>query len=413
LYRWRGTQIGLRAAIRLAIDPCPDESLFDELQNQREYRLGARGGNSVRIVENFLTRKFPGVVLGDPTELQGPDLMPADDIFKSVGDEENRDQRYRDFLRRTYGGVSEKATLDQINSAWDEQFDTFDQIRFSTERPTHAAQSRDWVRFVRHEIAVGQPWEPGLGAFALHLRFQEFLYRSYRSRYGEAQALNTLNQGWGKHFKSFDEILFSPVLPSLAPIADDWLHFTQSALGFSYAAVKTQDEGLYREFLARRYRRPEALNRTYGRIGTQAYISFDDISLPEENALPSHGTPLSDWIQFVSLTLPLSINAHRFIVLVPTEPGEDPESRTRRLAKVEDIIRHEKPAHTDFDIKFFWALFQIGGARLGLDTILGESSRFVALVLGVNYLGQSFLAESHPWDVTDRTVIGRDPLKED
>jgi hypothetical protein len=87
--------------------------------------------------------------------------------------------------------------------------------------------------------------------------------------------------------------------------------------------------------------------------------------------------------------------------------------RSKRLAKVEEIVRHEKPAHTDFDIKFYWALFQVGGARLGLDTILGESSRYVALVLGVNYLGQSYLEGSHPWDVTDRTVLGRDPLKED
>ena len=40
------------------------------------------------------------------------------------------------------------------------------------------------------------------------------------------------------------------------------------------------------------------------------------------------------------------------------------------------------------------------GARRG--------SRFSALVLGAGYLGQSLLAERHPWDVNDRRVVARD-----
>ena len=316
-------------------------------------------------------------------------------------------------MRRTYSGPTEKAALDRINSAWGEDFDNFDQIHFSEERPSHIIQSRDWVRFLRYEIVVGQPWEPSLGAYALHIRFREFLYQYYSNAYGEAEALNALNARWGKAFTSFEEVLFSPILPADATVAEDWMHFTQNVLGFSYAVITTQDEAMYREFLARRYRRPETLSRAYGLIGAQAILSFDDVRLPEENALPMGGKPLFDWIQFVSLTVPIKRNAHRFTVLIPTEPGEDLGLRGRRLSKVEHIVRNEKPAHTDFDIKFFWALFQIGGARLGLDTILGESSRYVAMVLGVNYLGQSFLAGPHPWDVTDRTVIGRDPLKEE
>ncbi len=138
------------------------------------------------------------------------------------------------------------------------------------------------------------------------------------------------------------------------------------------------------------------------------YDEFTEINLPAE--LPTAKRPLFDWIEFVSSAVPIKRNAHRFTVLVPTRLGELPQSRERRKARVEEIVRREKPAHTDFDVKLYWALFQVGSARLGLDTIIGEGSRFVALVLGANYLGQSFLAESHPWCVYDRTVVGRDRL---
>jgi hypothetical protein len=31
-------------------------------------------------------------------------------------------------------------------------------------------------------------------------------------------------------------------------------------------------------------------------------------------------------------------------------------------------------------------------------------------VLGANFLGQSYLAESHPWNIADRSVVGRERL---
>ena len=100
----------------------------------------------------------------------------------------------------------------------------------------------------------------------------------------------------------------------------------------------------------------------------------------------------------------------RLFGFIPGAAGETPTSREQRKLQVEEVVRLEKPAHTDFDVKLYWALFQVGTARLGLDTSLGEGTRFVALVLGTNYLGQTFLTESHPWSVRDRNVIGRDRL---
>jgi len=127
--------------------------------------------------------------------------------------------------------------------------------------------------------------------------------------------------------------------------------------------------------------------------------------------MPSSSTALHDWIQFVSLTLPIRRNAHRFTVLVPTVPGELPQSRERRLTQVEDIVQREKPAHTQFDVRLYWALFQVGSARLGLDTVLGSGARYVAIVLGATYLGQGVLEYGHPWGIRQRQIIGRDRVQ--
>jgi hypothetical protein len=72
------------------------------------------------------------------------------------------------------------------------------------------------------------------------------------------------------------------------------------------------------------------------------------------------------------------------------------------------VVRREKPSHTEFDIKPYWALFQVGTARLGFDTTLGEGSRFTAIELGRTATGEGYLAHGHPQGVRDRAVAGRD-----
>src|SRR5262245_37102672 len=100
--------------------------------------------------------------------------------------------------------------------------------------------------------------------------------------------------------------------------------------------------------------------------------------------------------------------AHRFTVLAPVGLSASPERRQRLRDSVAAVVEQERPAHAASDVQLYWALFRVGAARVAHDTALGEGSRFAALVLGAGYLGESLLAERHPWEVLDRRVVGRD-----
>lgn len=412
LFRWRGTKIGMRAAIRLVIDPCPGERIFQELKDKRSHSLaGAAGGRSVRIVERFLYRDLPGVFIGDPTEQTGLAVTTLSKTFEELGDTDTISEQYRKYLYRRYSQISpeNQEPLNVLNAAWNRDFESFDDILFDPERPTQARELVDWFQFIQRELALTQTWRPAHGVYALHVRYQESLRKRYSRRYGETEALAALNERWEETYSSFEDISFSPVEPESETAAEDWTDFIRSELGFTYASVTQKDTSIYQEFLARRYHNIDRLKQAYGLSGDEL-TSFLDIKLPVENDMPASGQPLHDWIQFVSLMLPIRRNAHRFTVLVPTEPGELPDSRSQRMAQAEAIVKQEKPAHTDFDVKLYWALFQVGSARLGQDTIIGEGARYVAIVLGSTYIGQGVLDSSHPWNVTDRTLVDRDQL---
>jgi len=94
--------------------------------------------------------------------------------------------------------------------------------------------------------------------------------------------------------------------------------------------------------------------------------------------------------------------AHRFSVLVPEGLS------AAETAMVERIVNLEKPAHTRFDVRRYWDYFRVGEARLGLDTVLGEESRFVPMILGRNYVAEGYLYPTYPMDVRERVISDRD-----
>src|SRR5439155_13201594 len=189
--------------------------------------------------------------------------------------------------------------------------------------------------------------------------------------------------------------------------------FTRATLGFLPSAT-TADLKLWQDFLGRRYQRVDTLNEAYRLSGTRRLAAFTAAQLPD--TLPPDGAPLQDWYQFEGVVLAMHRTAHRFTVLLPVPQTEalQPAVYQRRLDLARRIGEIEKPAHTIFDVKFYWALFRVGEVRLGDDTLLDRGSRAPQLlppmVLGQGYLAESYLAPGHPQDVPDRYILGRDPL---
>lgn len=108
--------------------------------------------------------------------------------------------------------------------------------------------------------------------------------------------------------------------------------------------------------------------------------------------------------------------AHRFRVLLPVKPGSSgtDEDNRSRLEIARRVIELHKPAHTSFDIQFYWAMFRLGEARLGAETLIDQGSRdprlMPPLVLGQGHLLEGYLASRHPYNLPDRQILGRDRL---
>ena len=184
-----------------------------------------------------------------------------------------------------------------------------------------------------------------------------------------------------------------------------WREFARDVIGFIPSATRA-DEGAWTEFLSRRYVTASALSIAYGFAAT-----VTDIPLPDR--LPADGAPLLDWYHFESVVMAMRRTAHRFSVLLPvSRSGESEERRRDRLGLVQRVIELEKPAHTVFDVKFYWALFRLGEARLGDDTLVDRGGRAPDLLpplrLGEGHLAESHLAAGHPQNVSDRRIVGRD-----
>jgi hypothetical protein len=155
----------------------------------------------------------------------------------------------------------------------------------------------------------------------------------------------------------------------------------------------SSDLSLWVTFLRSRYGSIGALNTAYR--PTSPYVVFSDVPFPTE--LPRQSSPLWDWYQFQGILL-IQAAAHQFTVFLPMAPGDAQNVMAHRskLNLARRIIDLEKPAHTDYEIKFYWAFFRVGEARLGEDSVLDYGSRAPQLLqpvlLGDTYLGSAYLS---------------------
>jgi phage tail-like protein len=290
LFRRRGTLRGVELALRLGLEGRLDAG---------EILAGpAAGARRARVVEAFRSRRTPGVIWGDPTDLGDP-RVEADGTWTPAQGHVALDRAYRAALEAAGEVVAPRE-------------------RFPLARPA-GTRGAVWERFA--ETTLG----------------------------------------------------FVPSSGPAAPVL----------------------ERAWRDFIARRYSNARVYNAAYGLVGGEALETLEEVVLPAE--LPDDGAPLLDWFEFSSVVLPMRRRAHRFTVLLPVPaggnaPDSDPVELRRRA---ERIVELQKPAHTVFEVRFFWAAFRVGEARLGEDTLIELGSRapelLGPLVLGREHIGETYL----------------------
>jgi hypothetical protein len=262
-------------------------------------------------------------------------------------------------------------------------------VQYPLVAPIDAKKADQWTQFSQTTLG----FVPFIYATEQNA-WQGFL----RSRYGKVAKLNAAHQ---TSYSDFIKVSLPRDLPKVKAARTDWIDFVTSP-------TTPGERRLWQDFLARRYRRVGALNQAYG----TSWTGFDVASLPGE--LPKDGAPLNDWFQFETVVLRMRGTAHGFTVLlpVPASLAFNTEEHQTRLALAHRIVDLEKPAHTVFDVRFYWAMFRIGEARLQLDTVIDQGSRapqlLPSLVLGEGFVGESYLATPAMEAASDRGVLGRE-----
>lgn len=341
LYRYRGTTQALRLAVQLALSPCLREADLALPAPSQQQPYG------VRIVERFLTRRLPPALLGETR---------VDD------------------------------------------------------RP--------------REVQRGAQWTPAEGAEGLHARWQEWLVAAGRVKAGDSVApwRPLPDPALRDHWVAFCQAALG-VVPALAPtLQEAWATFRAAqpaALGLE-AELPTRwpEDGepraearrqawldfieqlpprtrrwlrRWQGFVARRHDRITDYRRATG----AEWPEFELLPVPLD--LPRNQAALEDWALFEMLLEPMAGNAHVFSVLLPTAgPQADAQSLARQVDLAQRVIALEKPAHTHFEVRPYWALFRVGQVRLGLDTLLGQGVREPGitppLVLGDGQVGAARVA---------------------
>ena len=203
LFLERGTVRGVTRAVRLALDPCVDESDFID---QCGCGCSQASPFDVRVTEGFLAA--PPQATSWLVEDAATDARPAGTRWTIGQSGAALHAQFAVFLEQQYRAI------DRLNDSWSSMFETFSEIRFPPRAPEHDIRRRDWSAFIRAGLSfqyhdVGAADEPAL---------RSFLER----RYPDA---SELRRAWG--VQRLDEIRLPTELPT-GPALDDWMTFVSS-----------------------------------------------------------------------------------------------------------------------------------------------------------------------------------------
>jgi phage tail-like protein len=250
-------------------------------------------------------------------------------------------------------------------------------------------------------------WELGDGRSELERRWRRFLDVRYGAPGTSLTSAVASAWSWAE-----SAIGTPPTFPTRTPVtavaADDWHAFVRSELAVTYPDIGSADTPVFREFLAQRYPRFDDYRTAWSLPAPAAPGDFSTVALP--SILPADGAPLEDWIVFVSSIVGIRRAAHRATVLVPIRFEDSDEVRDQRLGRVRRVVEVHRPAHTLVEVAPYWAACRVGEARVGLETIVGEGSRYVDLVLGADRLARAITPGGTTWRFDDRVVVGRDRI---
>ena len=348
VYQYRGTIHGLRMALALALDPCLDERTIEPPGVLPESR------QRYRIVEKYLTRSTPGVLWGEPLSASSVATVKPG-RWTPLDGSAALQQAYQTFISTKSGQPSS--------------------VLFDLQAPGDATAAGWWREFATSQLGFVPDTGRITGAW------QNWLSQSYQAN------LTQLNNAHQRSYASFAAI----------PLADgnwgasdarrqhDWQQFLRSDAAANPQAARVR--GWWQAFLQRRYQRIQPLNQQW----RSNWSGFDELILPER--LPGEGAALTDYYQFQTVVLAMQSLAHQFRVLIPTPLDSDATQLQRRLDVAKRVVELAKPAHTDFDVAYYWALFRVGEARLGLDTLVDRGARALQLpmLLGQQHVGEGWL----------------------
>lgn len=201
--------------------------------------------------------------------------------------------KYREFLKKRYSN-----DINALNKAYREENTSFEQVFNPFERPT----KREWQP---DDGTKMKEWYEFLGTLPsdyLRIVGCDQLYSEFLSIDKFDGDISKLNSAYGTRYKTFSDVHLSSTSPINLKMRQDWEEYMRFLLPFRYMEVSSSALPVYREFLSRRYVGDIArFNNTY----KMNYTSFSQIGLPKN--LPVDGIPLSDWSEFISKAIPVSM----------------------------------------------------------------------------------------------------------